>query len=228
MKLSEVHHANILTAFYNGLTEALGEAQGRAAFLMAERAYGERRGRRMALRALRDGNPPDFTSYFAYGELLTTPGGYDGSYEASEGLIHETQWKCPWASAFKDCGSMDCAKLYCREIDAAVVRGFNPLLDYRYGGNMHENGTCVFYFRSPEINEKTLETCSERLKGRAPEKKDMTWHSGDVYQMFCRIVSQICPETLGKIKEDIKQRLGSEAFELLEELKNNDYDSIQR
>ncbi len=226
MKLSEVHHANILTAFYDGLIGALGEARGRAAFLAAERAYGERRGRRMAMRALRDGNPLDFTSYFAYGELLSTPGGYEGSYKASEGMIHETQWKCPWASAFGDCGGMDCARLYCTEIDASVVRGFNPYLDYEYGQNMHEAGTCVFYFRSPEINSRTLETCSERLNGRAPEKKDMTWHSGDVYQMFCRAASQICPEALPGIRKDIRKRLGDEAFGLLEELAKNDYDRI--
>ena len=40
------------------------ETEGYDLFMTASRAYGERRGRRMALRAVRDGNPLDVTSYF--------------------------------------------------------------------------------------------------------------------------------------------------------------------
>ncbi len=180
----------------------------------------------MAMRALRNGDPLDFTSYFAYGELLSTPGAYVGTFEASDGLVHETQIQCPWATAFKEQDALECAKLYCTEIDAAVVRGFCPGLDYRYGGNMHEQGCCIFDFRSPELNASSLEEGAKRLAPGRSGKKDMSFHSGDVYQMFCHIAEQICPAALPGIKEDLRKAVGDEAFETLEELAAEDHESV--
>ena len=228
MKFSEKEHAAVLIAYYEGFIKALGEESGRAAFLLAERQYGERRGRRMAQRALRDGFPLDFTSYFAYGELITTPGGYEGSYEASEGLVHEVQHKCPWASAFREQGGMACARLYCSEIDAAVVRGFNCLLDYRYGGNMHEQGCCVFDFRSPELDGGSLGSGARKTPEGCVNKYDMAWHTADVYQVFKRVCENVCPKAADAVSEVLRNKLGDEAFEFLEKLSEEDHDSIDQ
>ena len=63
--LTETHHGGILVAFYKTLMETCGRQQGFDTFMTAARAYGERRGRRMAMRAVRDGNPLDMTSMSA-------------------------------------------------------------------------------------------------------------------------------------------------------------------
>ena len=105
--LTEAHHGGILVSFYKAIMDLCGKDRGYDLFMTASRAYGERRGRRMALRAVRDGNPLDVTSYFAYGELLCTDKGLmdESSYEACGGTVHECQRDCLWAREFR---AMDC------------------------------------------------------------------------------------------------------------------------
>ena len=105
--LTEAHHGGILVSFYKAIMDLCGRDRGYDLFMTASRAYGERRGRRMALRAVRDGNPLDVTSYFAYGELLCTDKGLmdESSYEACGGTVHVREIACgpessePWTAS---------------------------------------------------------------------------------------------------------------------------------
>ena len=180
----------------------------------------------MAKRVIRDGNPLDLVSFLAYGELISTPGAYKGEYKASKGLVHETQWACPWASAFREFGGMECAKLYCTAIDIAVMNGFNRDLDFEYRQNMHTAGTCEFFYRGSEIEEDTMETCTDRLIPGRSLKHDMTYHTADVWQSFCCSVGEKHPEIVSGVKAEVLEKLGSEAFALLEELARTDFEAI--
>ena len=59
MGFNEKTHAFIAAKFYVHLTEHFGE-RGKAAFTHAVRYYAEQRGRRMAQRAIRDGQPLNY------------------------------------------------------------------------------------------------------------------------------------------------------------------------
>ena len=50
--LTEAHHGGILVSFYKAIMDLCGRDRGYDLFMTASRAYGERRGRRMALRAV--------------------------------------------------------------------------------------------------------------------------------------------------------------------------------
>ena len=95
MKLNEKHHAAIVLAFYRALRDEYGET-GLLAFSMAQRLYGEQRGRCMALRALRDGHKLGYTEYFAYSEWECTPEFFDVTMDARPGLSLIHIWyRCP-------------------------------------------------------------------------------------------------------------------------------------
>ncbi len=65
---NEKTHAFIVASFYKHLTEKHGE-RGKDIFIKATQKYAEQRGARMAMRAMRDGYPLDYASYFAYGGI---------------------------------------------------------------------------------------------------------------------------------------------------------------
>lgn len=230
MLLTETEHAGILAAFYKVLTQTCGQEQGTAIFMTAGRAYGSRRGRRMALRALRDGNPLDMTSYFAYGELLCTDDGHDGTYTASEGCVHEQQLGCKWAAEFRAWDCLQCGVDYCREIDGTIVRGFNPTLAFECTQNMHTAPSCDFYYRGPEIKADFMQTYESRLREGEAVKREMGYHCADVYQMYVHVVSQALPQQAAGILEAVRrmlaERYGGQFFDLLSAYDGTDFENI--
>lgn len=227
--LTESHHASILVEFYQLLRETCGQERGVAIFMTAARAYGRRRGRRMAMRALRDGNPLDMTSYFAYGELLSTEGAYKGYYTAAPGMVHEHQDACPWAAEFH-ANCMACGVDYCREIDNSVIRGFNPNLGFECPQNMHLTPSCDFYYRGPEIQADFMETFSARLPEGAVTKREMAYHCGDVYQMFCHVVSQVLPQQcdaiVTQVRANLQAKYGDGFLPALDSFADTDFEKI--
>jgi hypothetical protein len=62
------------------------------------------------------------------------------------GQVHEVVCSCLWADSFIQADYIQCDIDYCHEIDAAVVRGFNPYLDYELVGNIYTKEQCDFFF----------------------------------------------------------------------------------
>ena len=230
--LTEAHHGGILVSFYKAIMDLCGRDRGYDLFMTASRAYGERRGRRMALRAVRDGNPLDVTSYFAYGELLCTDKGLmdESSYEACGGTVHECQRDCLWAREFRAMDCLQCGNDYCKEIDGSVVRGFNPAMGFECMQNMHLSSSCEFYFHSPEVKSDFMATFASRLKPGQNVKREMAYHCADVYNMLCQIVSQALPEEsaglISRVRDMLKERYGEEFLPVLDSYSDTDFDKI--
>ncbi len=232
ISLTETHHGGILVAFYKSLAEVCGKERGLEIFMTAARTYGARRGRRMALRALHDGNPLDVTSYFAYGELLCNDEGLTdcGLFEAIPGTVHERQTDCWWAREFRAMGCKECGVDYCREIDGSIVRGFNSSLGFECTQNMHLNGSCDFYFRSSEVKEDFMDTYGSRLKPGQNVKREMAYHCADVYQMYVHIIRQVIPEqadeVIKKVRDMLTERYGEDFWPAVEAYDGTDFESI--
>ncbi len=223
MQIDEYTHAAVLVSFYRTFTERLGKKRGEELFRLCTDFYGERRGRRMAVRAFRDGNPLDFSSYFAYGELINTPGSYTGTYEVtSPGICVETQTGCPWASAFQKLCGMDCASVYCSLIDLAIVRGFNPQLKFEYVQNMHCAGSCIFNYYGDDIEHGFMDTYKNRLKS-SNTRRHMDYHSADVYNAFrtCSL-PVLGEEILTETDRRIEEITGKEVLSMLKEWPEGD------
>lgn len=154
--MDEIQHAFIVSEFYRLLKAHDGE-NGIAVFRMAAITYGEQRGKRMAMRALRDGHPLDYEGYFAYGEYPSTDAYFDVDMWDEQGVVNERVTRCPWATVFAERGMKECGVAYCREIDRAIVRGFNPELELETASTQHLQGCCRFYFRDQKVYPGLLE-----------------------------------------------------------------------
>lgn len=123
---SERHHALLFGLVAKTVFEQVGKEAGEAAIQVAVRRYGEQRGRRMALRALVNGDELSMTNFLIYGEWRSGTG--LGQHEISvEGAhVRMVVPRCPWALTWMEADLSHYGRLYCQEIDQAIVRGFNP------------------------------------------------------------------------------------------------------
>lgn len=213
--MNEKHHAFIIMRFYNVFHSM---PEGDAVFLAAVRTYGEQRGHRMALRALRDGYPLDYVSYFAYGEWESSPGAFDISFEAEEGLVDEKVTRCPWAGSFLASGSGRCGRLYCSEIDRSIVRGFNPELELTVPCNMYRDELCRFCFQNDEIGSDLFERSEERLRhAKGPVVMPFEYHCAHVMRVFSDVAGGVfgvgADQVLKGIEEEIRKEFGRDFFD---------------
>ncbi|MBN2027233.1 MAG: L-2-amino-thiazoline-4-carboxylic acid hydrolase [Actinobacteria bacterium] len=121
--------------------------EGRDAVIAAVREFGEGRGKKMAERAAAEKREADFASFLVLSDL-------DTSYhqmvpEIGEGEVRVTISYCPFAAACREWRLEEYGKYFCREIDAAIMRGYNP---DRYETVCEQNltegaDTCVIVYR---------------------------------------------------------------------------------
>ena len=124
--------------------------EGREAVIEAVKRYGEERGRRLAERVKSEGREPTFASFTVCSDLDTSYHEMVPSVE--EGALRVTVSYCPLAAALKEWGLEEYGKYFCRNIDAAIMRGYNP---ERYETVCEHNltegaDTCVIVYRLKE------------------------------------------------------------------------------
>jgi len=148
MGFNEKIHAFIATRYYVRLTEQLGE-RGRLAFVQGTQTYAEQRGKRMAKRAIRDGQALTFANYLRYGEWVATEE-MTAAGQSNRSTVE--QWgpdytihihRCPWHAQFAEMGLTEAGKEYCAHLDNSICRGFNPYLTYLVPQTLHDCPYCI-------------------------------------------------------------------------------------
>jgi hypothetical protein len=224
MQWNEYQHAWIVSEFYIQLTGRYGE-NGKQAFIQASQTYGEQRGKRMALRALRDKKELDFNAYFAYGEYAATPEFFDVNMWCEKGVVNEKVTRCPWADVFAKRNVKDCGVVYCKEIDKAIVRGFNPELDMKTASTQHMESCCRFYFYHENVTEDTLEE-----KEAENAKMPLSYHCVHVWHVFDTVVQGIYgaegKEISDKVLKSLENEFGKEASEYIRKKEGTPFDTI--
>ncbi|MDD3719434.1 MAG: L-2-amino-thiazoline-4-carboxylic acid hydrolase [Actinomycetota bacterium] len=115
--------AKLFTTMAKEVIERFGD-EGREAVIAAVKRFGEERGRRMAERAAAEGRENSFASFLVLSDLDT--GYHQMVPEAMEGALKVTISHCPFAAACAEWGLSEYGKYFCQEIDAAIMRGYNP------------------------------------------------------------------------------------------------------
>ncbi|MDR1419803.1 MAG: L-2-amino-thiazoline-4-carboxylic acid hydrolase [Treponema sp.] len=202
----ETHHAFLILVFYKVLS---GIRNGKDLFVKATQMYGEQRGLRMALRALRDEAKLNMASYLAYGEWEPTAGAFDINFEAENGVLNETVRRCPWADTWKKHNLPETGEIYCREIDTAIVRGFNSALVLNAESNICGAGLCVFHFHDPDIKGDGIFKQAEELKFRRRGKavEDFAYHCGHLWTVFTGVIRDVLPGDAGKLTELASEKI---------------------
>ena len=139
----------LLGALAREVIERFGD-EGRDAIIAAVKFYGEERGRRLAERVKAEGREPTFASFTVCSELDTSY--HEMVPNLEEGQLRVEVSYCPLAAALKDWGLEEYGKYFCREIDAAIMRGYNPEnYETVCERNLTEGAdTCVIIYRFKE------------------------------------------------------------------------------
>ncbi len=202
---SEAQHALLFAWMSRAVIEAVGEEKGEAALRAAVMQYGMERGRRMALRARANGDDLSMANYMAYGEWKASPGAMEQvmlekSPDAKVNII-----KCPWYTAWNENGLMDFGRYYCRVIDEALARGFNPQLHIAVNGT-HSNGAeqCAFVYEGANLtpeNQAKLDNKKAILPGTGAV---LPWeyHAGHLYKTLRAVLER----ELGAAGRDAAER----------------------
>lgn len=214
----ERHHAWIVSDFYRLLLAERGESACET-FLLATRAYGEQRGRRMAMRALADGRPLDLVSYFAYGEYPSTDAYFDVEMWDDDGVVHEQVTRCPWAGVFSERGLKACGLAYCSQIDASILRGFNPALGLRLASTQHDGPSCRFFFMQDGLVAGALDRADELGVDPAYAIMPLAYHCAHVLHAFEATVRGAAPDcaerVIGGVRGSFAAKFGEEALAAL-------------
>lgn len=216
--LNERQHAYLIGAFYRAFTERHGE-RGKTCFVKATQYIAEQRGRRMALRALRDDRPLDYSTYMAYGEInFTLP---NDSRSVGEGPDCELEiTRCAWQEVFREMDLVECGLCYCPQIDRGIVRGFNADLGFVLKSTLHDAPCCDMIFQDAALYP---------VAPPAGGKRSWAYHCGHYYQGYSRFAQSVFPdgtEIIRQAEEQFIHDCGEAALVSVLQYAQTDFESI--
>ncbi|MBP5750912.1 MAG: L-2-amino-thiazoline-4-carboxylic acid hydrolase [Firmicutes bacterium] len=204
MGFNEKLHAYIAARFYVRLARSYGE-KGKAAFIHATQFYAEQRGRRMAKRAIADGQPLTYETYRAYGEWESTEEmKAAGCANRSETVSTEPVWEfhvftCPWHEQFKAMGLQEAGLAYCAHLDNSISRGFNPYMVYEVPQTLHSAPYCVQRVDNqqglaPGQTEQKTAFDPAQARPAGERRKDFEYHCAHSFWSYARTAAAIFGE----------------------------------
>jgi hypothetical protein len=187
---SESSHAVLFALIARQVLTRYGEQKGLPALRKAIRRYGEQRGRRMALRAQANGDELTMTNFLVYGEWQSVTGGGKMERLVDQADIRQTVLRCPWEAAWKETGLLPYGRYYCQEVDAALLRGFNPDLRIDVNQTLANDGLpCEFIYRQAVLDPGHTLAAIDEQSARLEGQRVIPWeyHCGHLYQA-CSLV----------------------------------------
>lgn len=209
-------------------------ADADALLLAAVETYGEERGRRMAARCTKNGDPlDDMASYFAYcewswpGESIRTENDPECPHVSFRML------KCPWHTAWRESGLEDFGVYYCRCVDRAILRGFNPAFRLSLPSCLPQNpdAGCAFHWESAE-NAPALTERQQHIQRRlqGAQVKDFLYHTAHLYRTLLHCARRQDPQAAALVEaqagRDFARRFGEEALRQVQEAAKADFSAI--
>lgn len=226
MGFNEMTHAFIAAKYYIHLSEHF-EERGRQAFLHATRYYAEQRGRRMAQRAIRNGEELNYETYCRYGEWINTEEVVEaGCANQAEVVQYSPDYvihihKCPWHAQFAKMGLAKAGLLYCRDLDASICRGFNPELVYEVSQTLHDHDYCIQTIRGAGLKE------GQAIAKRPEGLKSFEYHCAHSYWSYNEVTSAIFRaggEVINsRVLEDFRKEYGEEMADILAGYRNENF-----
>jgi hypothetical protein len=230
---SESSHALLVALIARQVIFRYGEAVGVASLRTAIRCYGEQRGHRMALRALGNGDKLTIANFLAYGEWRYTAGDAEMEQMEDGSDIRTIIRRCPWADAWTDNSLLYYGRYYCQEIDAALLRGFNPELLLAVNKTLsNDELPCDFVYPQAVLEPgQTLAWIREKAS-RLESTCVLPWdyHCGHFYQVCSLVVGEdFGPEgrvTVQNALAEFALRYGGQAAGMIAGYLKTDFDKL--
>lgn len=173
--------------------------EGRDATREATKLYGRERGGRMAKRALRDGKELSMLHYTQYSEWEDSRG-YSASRIVAFSPAYTTEsTRCGWCEAWKKHGLLEYGKLYCENIDAELVKGFNPENQLVLTSTLsHGQDCCHFEWVGCSFADEAEYRATREEKAAMGDRnlKDFLYHTGHLLSAMGRKYEEL----LGVVK----------------------------
>ncbi|MCC8060931.1 MAG: L-2-amino-thiazoline-4-carboxylic acid hydrolase [Clostridiales bacterium] len=225
---SASHHAMLFAYLAKETIDCFGD-EGRKAVTAGVIRYGKQRGHRMALRTLADGKPLNVENYLLYGEWEAFPGQMDLRFPDYSPEVHMQNYRCPWHTEWSSRGLLEYGRYYCRDVDAALARGYNDMELQLLANRALGDECCDFVFKNCGIPEERMDAFAEaRVKLGGKAKMPWEYHIGHLY----RTMREEIVAAFGKEGEDAVARAmdqycaeyGTEARDKVLEFADVDYD----
>lgn len=232
-KLSAEEHAVLFAFIVRNALEIIGK-EAEEAIENGVIEYGKQRGRRMAGRALKDGETLSVFNYLVYGEWVP--------YEASEmdikfpNLDPELNMvanKCSWYDCWYMKAMLEEGKYYCKHVDAALARGFREDLNLDLISNRPEGASkCDFYFRGEKLSKKDFEEINRRKKIlNNLAIKPWDYHIAHLYnsmkESLLKYHGEIGTKVIEQSLKDYEKEFGKETLEILMDFNDVDFESVE-
>ena len=181
-------HAVLFALLAKRADERCGE-EGLAAVERALVSYGRERGLRSALRCRRDGGKLTLRNYLLYGEWIDERRWSKSQVAAIRPDYQTDTLVCGWNESWKKYDLTEHGKIYCRWIDAELLRGFNPDLRLEMGSILSDGGaTCHFHWPDFRFeDEADVEQLAKERAELAPRvTQGFLYHCAHLYSTFRR------------------------------------------
>ena len=185
------HHARLFAWLAREAVTLAGEQEGQATVRRAVRRYGQERGQRMAARCRANGHPLNMVHFFAYGEWQVGPGQMSTKMSRQSANAQFLTYECPWNRAWQTNGLLPYGRLYCLDIDEAVLAGFNPDLSMEVSSTLSAGGSrCEFVFYGANLNLGNLLVLLYWRSFRPGKRGVMPWpyHTGHLYSTMADVL----------------------------------------
>ena len=223
-------HAILFALIARSLVRHFGN-RGEKAVRAAVRKYGLQRGRRMALRTLRDGLEPNVMNYLAYGEWIPDPAERDTRFPAYEPEVRMENYRCPWHRSWQESDLMEYGRLYCQEVDAALAQGYNGMTLDLQTNLAAGDPFCGFVFRGCGLTPEQEAELEQRRKALGNSAK-MPWlyHLGHLLRAMedtaRDIFGQSGVDAVSEAMKEYADTFGTEAAGQIRESSRQDFDSL--
>lgn len=230
---TEIHHALLFAWIAKAVFAQAGEQPGEAIIRKATRLYGEQRGRRVALRAHANKQPPSMLNYIAYSEYRITPGAME--FKITERIPHARLQTimCPWYAAWKDDGLLAYGRLYCAEIDSALLRGFNPQLQVDVIATLPAGAPrCEFVYHNANLSvpRYLLVQYRRAISPGLKVVKPWDYHVGHLFttleDVIVKELGQVGQEAVQAGLDEFAKRYGEQAMQSVVTSQSKDYASV--
>ncbi len=227
------HHAMLFGWIAREVVQQAGQDKGERAIRQGVRRYGEQRGRRMALRALADGHALDMRSFMLYGEWRDR-GGDSHKQEMTDTTPHAKVQihSCSWNTTWEEESLIPYGRLYCLEVDEALVRGFNSELKIEVNGALSGGAPCCeFVFHQADLTPDNLQWM-EKQRSDLGDKAVMPWayHLGHLYKTLGEVVhaelGRLGERSMKMALDEFGKRFGDEAAEIVVSYSDVNFDRL--
>lgn len=136
-------------------------------------------------------------------------------------------------TAWRESGLEDFSVYYCRCVDRAILRGFNPAFRLRLSSCLPQNPEegCAFHWESAE-NTPALAQRQRRIQDRlrGTQVKDFLYHTAHLYRTLLDCARRQDPQAAALVEAEagqaFAQRFGAEAFEQVRQAAQGDFAAI--